>query len=220
MATWALVLGIIGTIAGLMAGGAAIYSLVISHRALNFEKEKWEESKQVKIRVGLRHELKAEPGEDDEARLVSVISMTAYNEGSVDVRLVHAYLEIGPDRYPWILMTEFEAPCKFLLVQPNDSRTVSAKCAPIAKWLHDNLGYTGDVEVHGFFYDSLRRVYTTTEPQYMRIEMFYRDGVVIEDPLKDAKLKTCPTDGRQCMVLPGTDGLVMRQQDEEEETPQ
>lgn len=206
MQTWAMVLGIIGTVAGLIAGGAAIYSIVISHRALSFEKGKYDESKKLEMRVALRHELQIEPADEGEEgiKLISIVTMTAFNEGSVPVRLTQAWLELGPDRTGWPVMSEYFAPCDYLVVEPNDSQRVVCKCATLAQWMNDKLGLSGIVEINGYFYDSFRRVYRNVEPMEINIDMFWKDGVVKEDPLTKARLMTCPEDGAQCIVVPGS----------------
>ena len=222
MQTWALVLGIIGTVAGLTAGGAAIYSLVIANKALGFEKDKWDESKKLALRVELRHDIEfAAPDEGKEGvRLVSVIGMYAYNEGSVPVRLTQGWLELGPTRSPFPIMSEYIAPCMSITVEPFDAKRITYNCGTLAKMAAEKNGLTGEIEINGFFYDSFRREYRNVEPLRFSIDMFYRDGVVIEDPLTDAKLMTCPEDGRQCISIPHTDGLIMKRRDEAKGTPQ
>ena len=84
-------------------------------------------------------------------------------------------------------MSDYFAPCNFLLVEPNDSQRVKVKMADLAQYCHENFGFTGAIEVSGTFYDSLNRAHETKIPYHMNIDTFYRDGVRIEDPLSKDK---------------------------------
>jgi hypothetical protein len=203
MQTWALVFGIVGTVTGLMAGGAAIYSLVISHRALGFEKKKWEESKQRSLRVELRHDVEIQaPDEGQEGiKIVSVVGMYAFNEGAVPVRLTQGWLQFGPDNSPFPIMSEYIAPCMTITVEPNDGKRITYSCGTLAKMAAEKYGYAGTIDINGYFYDSHRRVYRNTEPMKLDIDMFYRDGVAVEDPLSYVKFADCPDCGSQKRLL-------------------
>lgn len=222
MQTWALVLGIIGTVAGLMAGGAAIYSLVISHRALRFEKEKWEESKKVKIRVELRHDLEVGPPADDDGKvkITSVVTMRAYNEGSVPVRLTQGWFQVGPEKKGSPALSEYFDPNSQITVQPNDSQKVSCTCAELAKRAIGLGIEKGRVEINGYFYDSFRRVYRNEQPYFLNVEMFYKDGTYIEDPLTYVAYANCPDCGSECLKIPSVDEIIQQQADKKTVTEQ
>jgi hypothetical protein len=215
--TWALLLGIIGTVAGLMAGGAAIYSLVISHRALGFEKKKWEDSKQVALRVELRQEIEWKMADDGESIMnVGVIALYATNEGSVPIRLTQAWLELGTERSPFPIMSEFVGPCMTATVEPNDSKRIVYGCGILAKRAVEVNKYSGSIDVNAFLYDSLRREYRNTDPLIMNLDMFYRNGTVIEDPFSYMKY-TCS----ECKVfknVPVAASEILKKQQENPET--
>lgn len=214
MDTWALVIVIVGAVTGLIGGVAGVYSIVISHRALGFEKKKYEESKLVKLRVELRHDLQVEPPEEnnDEVRLVSVVTMRAYNEGAMPIRLTQGWFQVGPERKGLPALSEYFNPDSYLTVEPNDSQKVECRCVDLARRAH-GMGLEGEVEINGYFYDSLRNVYRNDEPYCLQVDMFYKNGEYVEDPLTYAESVKCPDCGYTRILCPPVVEIVKRKQE-------
>lgn len=166
-----------------MAGAAAIYSIVIAHQALRLEREKYDESKKVAIRVELREEAELKPADEgDVLKPVHFIGMHAYNDGAVPVRLTEAWLEVGPENSPFPVMSESITPGKSILVEPYDSKMIAYDCGALAKRAAEINELSGTTDLNGYFRDSFQRKHRNAEPLEFDINMFYRRGSIVEDP--------------------------------------
>lgn len=161
---YSIAFGLGGLIVGAIGGVTGVLGVLFARNALDFEKEKWEESNSPNIEVQQPSLL----------GLSESITLVAVNKGipAVILREVGFWLDDARDM---IHLTPREHQILNLPVQLErwEKHIIQIHSSLMASILRDDCGYNGSVVLAGFFMDTLDNIYLSMNSSILDIDKWY-----------------------------------------------